>query len=126
MWCNIYTAVQSLEILPWMCYEGTQTADRRAGKAVSGKDKRGGTELAERSYKLKQCSLCGKNFKPHSSAAKYCPQCHPKMLRLWAERSANNAKLGVSPTTLSQWLAGKSTFSDQRLREILDIIQSNA
>ena len=90
---NIYTAVQSLEILRWMCYEGTQTADRRAGKAVSGKDKRGRTELAERNYKLKQCSLCRKNFNPHSSAAKYCPQCHPKMLRLWAERSANNAKL---------------------------------
>lgn len=35
------------------------------------------------------------------------------------------SKLGVSPTTLSQWLAGKSAFSDQRLREILDIIQSN-
>lgn len=36
------------------------------------------------------------------------------------------SRLGVSPTTLSQWLAGKSAFSDQRLREILDIIQSNA
>ena len=36
------------------------------------------------------------------------------------------SRLGVSPTTLSQWLAGKSTFSDQRLREILDIIHSNA
>lgn len=36
------------------------------------------------------------------------------------------SKLGVSPTTLSQWLAGKSTFSDQRLREVLDIIHSNA
>ena len=35
------------------------------------------------------------------------------------------SRLGVSPTTLSQWLAGKSAFSDQRLREILDIIQNN-
>lgn len=92
MWCNIYTAVQSLEILRWMCYEGTQTADRRAGKAVSSKSKRGRTELAKRNYKLKQCSLCGKNFRPHSSGAKYCSRCHPKMIRLWAKRGANNAK----------------------------------
>ncbi|NBH79417.1 XRE family transcriptional regulator [Clostridiaceae bacterium] len=35
------------------------------------------------------------------------------------------SRLGVSPTTLSQWLAGKSAFSDQRLHELLDIIQSN-
>ena len=35
------------------------------------------------------------------------------------------SRLGVSPTTLSQWLAGKSAFSSWRLREILDIIQNN-
>lgn len=49
--------------------------------------------VANRDYKLKPCSLCGKSFRPHSGGAKYCAQCHPKMLRLWAERSANNAKL---------------------------------
>ncbi len=49
--------------------------------------------MGHRCYKVKPCTQCGKEFKPHSSAAKYCPQCHPKMLRLWAERSASNAKL---------------------------------
>lgn len=35
------------------------------------------------------------------------------------------AQLGISPNVLSQWLAGKSAFSDKRLHEILDIIQNN-
>ncbi|NBH79412.1 hypothetical protein D3Z52_14800 [Clostridiaceae bacterium] len=48
--------------------------------------------MESRDYKLKRCSLCGKSFKPNSSAAKYCPNCHPKMVKSWAERSANNAK----------------------------------
>lgn len=48
--------------------------------------------MANRDYKLKPCSLCGKSFRPHSGGAKYCAQCHPKMVKSWAERSANNAK----------------------------------
>lgn len=35
-------------------------------------------------------------------------------------------KLGISPATLSQWLAGKSAFTDRRLNEILKIMQENA
>ena len=36
------------------------------------------------------------------------------------------AQLGIYPNVLSQWLVGKTAFSDERLHKILDIIQSNA
>lgn len=35
------------------------------------------------------------------------------------------AQLGISPAALSQWLVGKSAFSEKRLRDILEIIQNN-
>ncbi len=35
------------------------------------------------------------------------------------------AQLDISPAMLSQWLTGKTAFSDKRLRDILNIIQSN-
>lgn len=34
-------------------------------------------------------------------------------------------QLGVSPGVLSQWLMGKTAFSDKRLHDLLDIIQKN-
>lgn len=48
--------------------------------------------MGHRCYKVKPCTQCGKEFKPNSSTAKYCSQCHLKMAKSWAERSANNAK----------------------------------
>lgn len=35
------------------------------------------------------------------------------------------AQLDVSPSVLSQWLMGKTAFSDKRLQNIQEIIQSN-
>lgn len=36
------------------------------------------------------------------------------------------AQLNISPAVLSQWLMGKSAFSEKRLQEVLDIIRNNA
>lgn len=35
------------------------------------------------------------------------------------------AQLDISPAVLSQWLMGKSTFSEKRLHDIKNIIQNN-
>lgn len=35
------------------------------------------------------------------------------------------AQLDISPAVLSQWLMGKSTFSEKRLHDIKSIIQNN-
>lgn len=35
------------------------------------------------------------------------------------------AQLDISPAMLSQWLVGKSSFSDKRLNDILNIIRNN-
>ncbi len=35
------------------------------------------------------------------------------------------AQLDISPSVLSQWLMGKTTFSDKRLQDVQDIIRSN-
>lgn len=35
-------------------------------------------------------------------------------------------QLGISPTVLSQWLTGKTAFSEKRLHDIQDIIRNNA
>ena len=35
------------------------------------------------------------------------------------------AQLDISPAVLSQWLVGKTTFSDKRLRDIQEIIHNN-
>lgn len=35
------------------------------------------------------------------------------------------AQLDISPAMLSQWLMGKTAFSEKRLNEILNIIKSN-
>lgn len=35
------------------------------------------------------------------------------------------AQLDISPAVLSQWLMGKTTFSEKRLTEILSIIRTN-
>lgn len=36
------------------------------------------------------------------------------------------AQLNISPAVLSQWLMGKSTFSEKRLHDIQDIMRNNA
>lgn len=36
------------------------------------------------------------------------------------------AQLEVSPAVLSQWLVGKSTFSEKRLHDIREIMRNNA
>lgn len=36
------------------------------------------------------------------------------------------AQLDISPAVLSQWLVGKSTFSEKRLHDIREIMQNNA
>jgi len=35
-------------------------------------------------------------------------------------------QLNISPAVLSQWLMGKSAFSEQRLHDIINIIKNNA
>jgi DNA-binding transcriptional regulator YdaS (Cro superfamily) len=35
------------------------------------------------------------------------------------------AQLGISPSTLSEWLTGKISFSEKRIHDILNIISSN-
>lgn len=36
------------------------------------------------------------------------------------------AQLEISPAVLSQWLVGKSTFSEKRIQDIREIMQNNA
>lgn len=36
------------------------------------------------------------------------------------------SQLGISPALLSQWLMGKTAFSDNRINSIMEIMRNNA
>lgn len=92
VWRRIRSQFQPVKVLRRMCGKSVPATGRRAGKTVSGEVGGDQAKSKMRNYKVKQCALCGKDFKPRSSGIKYCSRCHPKMPRTWAKKSAANAK----------------------------------